>query len=60
MILHEVRFRATCRRVWRCTPKRSPPIWFEHDAELTVAAREQELRAAYLEDVEQLMNGEGN
>src|ERR1700716_3684552 len=37
MILREVRFRATCRCVQRCTPRRSPPIWFEHDAELTVA-----------------------
>ena len=38
MILREVSCRATCRCVQRCTPRRSPPIWFEHDAELTVAA----------------------
>src|ERR1700730_16798166 len=30
MILREVRFRATCRCVQRCTSRRSPPIWFEH------------------------------
>src|ERR1700730_16482500 len=30
MILCEVRFRATCRCVQRCTPRQSPPIWFEH------------------------------
>src|SRR6202040_3341557 len=29
MILREVRFRATGRCVQRCTPRRSPPIWFE-------------------------------
>jgi hypothetical protein len=35
MILREVR--AACRCVRRCTPRRAPPIWFEHDVELTVA-----------------------
>jgi hypothetical protein len=31
-----------------------------HDLRTEFFRREQELRAAYLEDVEQLMNGEGN